>query len=160
MVFALERPSSSKLVAARIIETLTEVVTCRDAKQSSGAMKIAGHDSNDSLGGLGRLKTLLFLVSDILFNSVQSTEAWSYVRHFEQAMPLLMLQLNAKLVSSVGKMSREQIVKDVKRVFQIWAEKSIYDERLTTGWLATLIEDKETYVTFGRAAPDASQQET
>ena len=77
MVFALERPSSSKLVAARIIETMTEVVTSRDGKQSGGAMANAGHDFNDSLGGLGRLKTLLFLVSDILFNSVQSTEAWS-----------------------------------------------------------------------------------
>jgi len=54
-----------------------------------------------------RVKMLFYLISDILFNSVQSTEAWSYVRHFEQAMPLLMLQLNAKLVSSTGKLSRE-----------------------------------------------------
>ena len=75
MVFALERHQSSRAISARIIEALTEIIVVRDSKNFE----------------ISRVKTYFYLVSDILFNSVQSTEAWSYVRHFEQAMPLVML---------------------------------------------------------------------
>lgn len=61
-------------------------------------------------------------------------------------MPLLMLQLNARGLQSLGKMSREQLVKDIRRLFVIWAEKSIFDERLTAGWMSTLTFDKENSV--------------
>ena len=93
---------------------------------------------------------MLYLVSDILFNSVQTTEAWSYLRHFEQALPLLMLQLNAKLFSYhlYGKMSREKFTSDVKRLYSLWAEKSIFDEKITIGWLATLCKEPDSYLTF------------
>ena len=141
----MERHSSSQAISARIVKALTEFAVSREN------------------ANLGRFKTLMFLVSDILFNSVQSTEAWSYVRRFEQAMPLLMLQLNAKLwTSAFGKMSRDKLIKDVRRIFTLWAEKSIFDSRLTTGWLATLAEDKETFVTFldPTAAIPASATET
>ena len=133
MVFAMERPQFSKAISSRIVDAITDIAVSEESKSTD----------------LVRVKTLLHLISDILFNSVQTTEAWSYVRNFEQAMPILMLHLNAKLAQSTyGKMSREKLLKDVKSVFQVWTEKSIFDERLTTGWMATLVRDTSTYLTF------------
>ena len=81
MVFAMERPQFSKAISSRIVDSITDIAVSEESKSTD----------------LVRVKTLLHLISDILFNSVQTTEAWSYVRHFEQAMPTLMLHLNAKL---------------------------------------------------------------
>ena len=64
MVFAMEKHQSSKSITDRISDAI--IANTR-------------HGSTD----LVMIKTLLYLTSDILFNSVQSTEAWSYVRHFE-----------------------------------------------------------------------------
>lgn len=50
-------------------------------------------------------------------------------------------------------------MKDVRKVFSLWAEKSIFDERLTTGWLATLTEDRDTCLTFGNKAHQSDVKE-
>ena len=122
-MFAMERPSSSRAISALIVDAMNELVLH------------TGSNSSD----LVKYKTLMYLISDILFNSVQTTEAWSYVRHFEQAMPLLMQQTQYKLRhSTYGKLSIDRLQKDLKQLFRLWASKSIFDERLTTGWLSTL----------------------
>ena len=119
MVFAMERPNFSKAISSRIIDSLSEIIESSDTAD------------------LAKYKTLMYLVSDILFNSVQTTEAWSYVRHFEHAMPTLMQLTNNKL-RQAGKLTSDRLVKDTKHLFGLWASKSIFDERLTTGWISTL----------------------
>ena len=102
MVFAMERPQFSKAISSRIVDSITDIAVSEESNSTD----------------LVRVKTLMHLISDILFNSVQTTEAWSYVRHFEQAMPTLMLHLNTKLaLSTYGKMSREKLLKDMKSLF-------------------------------------------
>lgn len=133
MVFAMERPQYSKAITAKISDAVKDI--CRGR--------------NDPGDDLAKVKTLLYLTSDILFNSVASTEAWSFVRHFEASMPHLMLHINCKLLSGAyGKLSRKKLVKAVKRVFQLWNDKSIYNDSLTTGWMATLKVERDSYLTF------------
>ena len=67
MVFAMERPNSSKAISERIIDSMTSIMLSEESNAAD----------------LNKYKTVLYLISDILFNSVQTTEAWSYVRHFE-----------------------------------------------------------------------------
>ena len=43
---------------------------------------------------IDRIKALLYLISDILFNSVKITAAWSYKRQFELKMPEVIDDLN------------------------------------------------------------------
>ena len=94
MVFAMERPNSSRAISARILDALSELVLSTDSNASD----------------LAKYKTLMYLISDILFNSVQTTEAWSYVRHFEQAMPLLMQRTQYKLKrATYGKLSIDRL---------------------------------------------------
>ena len=67
MVFAMERPNSSKAISERIIDSMSSIMLSEESNAAD----------------LNKYKTVLYLISDILFNSVQTTEAWSYVRHFE-----------------------------------------------------------------------------
>ena len=71
----MERPQYSEGVSTYITRVAEDIV----------------YNLHSQGGDLVKIKTLMLLVSDILFNSVQSTEAWSYLRHFEKKMPLLML---------------------------------------------------------------------
>ena len=65
MVFAMERPVSSREISALIIDAMNELFLST---------------TGSNLSDLFKYKTLMYLISDILFNSVQTTEAWSYVR--------------------------------------------------------------------------------
>ena len=71
------------------------------------------------------------------------------MRHFEASMPLVMASLQLKLTcGTYGKLSRKKVVKLVKRVFQLWNDKSVYNASLTTGWFATLKVDRESYFAY------------
>ncbi len=53
-------------------------------------------------------------------------------------------------------MSRERLEKDLKCVFQLWTDKSILNEKLIFGWLATLKTDKFSYLTYRDKLDEAS----
>lgn len=84
-----------------------------------------------------RLKALLFLTSDILFNSVKVTNAWNLKKEFETHLPSLMLHLQ-----SCG------LTKQTKKLIKLWRDKTIFEARFCTGLEATLALDKGSYFSF------------
>ena len=83
---------------------------------------------------LEKIKALLFLISDILFNSAKITAAWSYNRHFELKMPALMNEMNVKISNVNGKLSQKKIMHLMKNLFKLWVDKSLFDDRIVAGW--------------------------
>ena len=45
-------------------------------------------------------------------------------------------------------MSRDTLLKDIRRLFSLWTEKSIYNENLTTGWMATLTFSRDSSIAY------------
>ena len=45
-------------------------------------------------------------------------------------------------------MSRDTLLKDIKRLFQLWAEAYIFNETLTTGWMATLTFNRDSSLAY------------
>ena len=56
-------------------------------------------------------------------------------------------------------MSRKRLVKDIKNLFQLWTDKSIFNEKLRVGWLATLKIDKHSYLTYRDELDDESKNQ-
>lgn len=77
-----------------------------------------------------RLIALLFLINDILFNSVKVTNAWTYKKDFEKRLPGVMDELYSK--------GNRDLTKQTKRLVRLWQEKSVFESRFIVGLEATL----------------------
>ena len=83
-----------------------------------------------------KLRALLYLVSDILYNSVKVTNAWTYKKELETQLPEIMDDINQKWS---GKSHRSTgIIKSTKRLIKFWQEKNIFEGRYCQGLEATL----------------------
>jgi CID domain len=83
-----------------------------------------------------KLKALMFLVNDILFNSVKVTNAWTYKKDFESRLPDVMVALNRV----------PEIVKPTRKLVRLWQDKSIFESRFVAGLEATLtLKPAESY---------------
>ena len=90
MVFAIEHAPNSNSVTNMICDKL---------------ISIGSGQSQVTAGDLEKIKAVLYLISDILFNSAKITAAWSYNRHFELKMPTIMNEMNAKIRLINGRLS-------------------------------------------------------
>lgn len=61
-------------------------------------------------------------------------------------MPEIMDDLNAKVAKINGRLSQKRFIALMKNLFKVWTDKQIFDERLITGWMATLKLDKKSYL--------------
>lgn len=108
MVMAMEFLANSKGVVDFICDT---VLRSRDSK---------------------KIGAILFLINDILFNSVKVANAWTLKKDFEARLVDLMEDFNLKV--SAGFEDADDLVKRTKKLLRIWQENNIFEQRLVTGW--------------------------
>ena len=108
MIFAIEKAAYSQAVTNCIVRELKGVGAGKD---------------QISLSEIEQIKALLYLVSDILFNSAKITAAWAYKRAFELKMPDVMDDLNAKVARINGRLSQKRFIALMKNLFKVWSEK-------------------------------------
>ena len=53
-----------------------------------------------------------------------------------------MVDMNKKIQNINGKMSKNKLLHLMKNLFTLWTDKSLFDEKIVTGWQATLKLDK------------------
>jgi hypothetical protein len=108
-------------------------------------------DSINSSSDLSKLRALLFLINDILFNSVKVTNAWTYKKDFETRLPELMEGLNFKHDSDLRK--------STKKLIRLWQDKNVFEHRFITGLEAVLTLKASAYALNLQTTPTARLSE-
>ena len=75
-------------------------------------------------------------------------------------MPGVMDDLNQKVAKINGRLSQKRFLALIKNLLKVWNDKQIFDEKLITGWMATLKLDRACYYSCNIHDPDFAIEKT